>query len=674
MTSDLSGPLPKPKQNNLWFHYNSSESVIVFLHGIFSDSRSCWLHEDRMNSARSVYWPALIKSDRRFGDPSIYLAGFYTDLDAGPYEIRNCADEVFRALDREDAEGRPSPMSKSNIVFVCHSTGGIVARYLLEVNETRFVAKKLGLILIASPSYGSKWSDRLDLLAKLYNQQLGIQLQWGNWSLRDLDARFKDLLYQHRLPGLRGIEAHENHFIFHRRWLPNKSLVVTEESAGRYFGAPVLLRNTNHFTCVKPDSERHPAHELIVDFWTKDMTKPLMHPNVILGSFAPEYLKVRLEHARRLRMLVMRSNHWFEAHQEWLMQRLMEGKLAIEILLPEPSNDNLITQLRSMYADLTSSALAQSIRAVIARLLLMRAALPADRKDTLRIATHEYYPPYSAYLFDEDELWYIPYHRKVGQLPVFVYSKPLNGLAVYEDFRTLPVWPLTDDAWKRRLATHIHSRFKELLVDRSSLDTWLKQSRQRGAKVIVFGGFVRDSIHAFVHSQHLDPRDLDLVVDSIADTRSDGIQNHFGGIKWETEDGLRVDCWDLAATYAFRRALISPATLENLSRTTVYRLNGCYLDLDDGMLYGEEAIADIFARRVAFNCKDYLDTFPAYQAFRAIDLADRLCYELDDEVKEFISQTLRAAGPRHFEQQVREHRPNLDANFLRACFDRYINI
>lgn len=89
------------------------------------------------------------------------------------------------------------------------------------------------------------------------------------------------------------------------------------------------------------------------------------------------------------------------------------------------------------------------------------------------------------------------------------------------------------------------------------------------------------------------------------------------------------------------------------------------------MLHGEEAIADVFARRVVFNCKHYLDTFPEYQAFRAIDLADRLCYELDDDVKEFISQTLRAAGPRHFEQQVREHRPDLDASFLRARFDRY---
>jgi hypothetical protein len=672
MAHDLSDPLPESKQNNLWFHYNDSESVIVFLHGIFSDSQGCWLCKDKTNPARSIYWPALIKSDARLSDPSIYLAGFYTAFDAGPYEVRNCADEVFRALDREDAEGRPGPLSKPSIVFICHSTGGIVARYLLEENESRFVAKKIGLVLIASPSYGSKLSDRLGWLAQLYNQRLGEQLQWGNWSLRDLDARFKNLVNQHRLPGLRGIEAYENHFVFHRRLLPSKTLVVTEESAGRYFGAPVLLRNTNHFSCVKPDSLHHPAHELLVDFWTKEMAKPLLHPNVILNSFEPEYLKNRLEHTRRLRMLVMRSSHWFATNREWLMQRMRDGKLEMEILLPEPANDNLMTELRSMYDNLTPSALAESIRAVIARLLLMRAALPADLKDKLRIATHEYYPPYSAYLFDDDELWYIPYHRKAGQLPVFVYSKPLKNIAVYEDFRTLPAWSLTDDAWRRRLAKHVQSRFNNLIDGCSLLNTWLKQSQKSGGKVLVFGGFVRDSIHSFVHSQHPDPRDLDLVVDGIADIRSNAVQNHFGGRRWETDGGLRVDCWDLASTYAFCHDLISPATVENLPRTTVYRLNGCCLDLGSGMLYGEEAIADIFARRVAFNCKDYLYEFPQYQAFRAIDLAERLCYELDDEVKEFISQTLRTAGAQLFEHQVREHRPDLDASFLRTYFDRYV--
>ena len=41
------------------------------------------------------------------------------------------------------------------------------------------------------------------------------------------------------------------------RFLPDKKLVVPESSASHYFGAPVYLRGTNHFTTVKPTGIDH---------------------------------------------------------------------------------------------------------------------------------------------------------------------------------------------------------------------------------------------------------------------------------------------------------------------------------------------------------------------------------------------------------------------------------
>lgn len=259
--------LPAPGANNFWYLNRQTESVIVFVHGIFSDSRDCWLHLNRSNPPESSYWPALIESDPRFKAVSVYMGGYYTAVDAGPYEVRNCADELFRAMNRIEEDGSPPVMSRERLLFVCHSTGGIVARYLLEYYVEQLRSKSIGLMLVASPSYGSKWADKLSLLSRFYNQSLGIQLRWGNWSLRDLDARFKDLVNNRAIPSLIGVEAYENKFIFHRKWLPDRSVVVTEESAGRYFGAPVLLRGTDHFSSVKPPNLKHPAHELLVDFW-----------------------------------------------------------------------------------------------------------------------------------------------------------------------------------------------------------------------------------------------------------------------------------------------------------------------------------------------------------------------------------------------------------------------
>lgn len=260
--------IPQPGKNNLWFQYNASDAVLVFLHGVLSDSRGCWLYNDKKYPENNCYWPDLITSDARFNRISIYLAGYYTAPDSGPYEIRNCADEVFAALKRQDIDGHPSVMEKEKIIFVCHSMGGIVARYLLEANHHEFRKKRVGLVLIASPSYGSELANSLDNIIAFFNNQQGTQLQWGNWSLRDLDDRFRELKEKRRIPNLSGVELYENHFIVHFKWFPifRRKLVVAKESAGRYFGAPKQLPKADHFSSCKPRDKSDTVHQYLFDF------------------------------------------------------------------------------------------------------------------------------------------------------------------------------------------------------------------------------------------------------------------------------------------------------------------------------------------------------------------------------------------------------------------------
>ena len=97
--------LPAPGANNFWYLNRQKKSVIVFVHGILSDSRGCWSYEDNRDQSKNMYWPALIESDPRLSEASIYMGGYYTAVDAGPYEIRNCAGELFSAMDRVDEHG-----------------------------------------------------------------------------------------------------------------------------------------------------------------------------------------------------------------------------------------------------------------------------------------------------------------------------------------------------------------------------------------------------------------------------------------------------------------------------------------------------------------------------------------------------------------------------------------
>jgi hypothetical protein len=268
--------LPQKATNNLWFHYNESDAVLVFLHGVLSDSRGCWLYEDAKDLGQHSYWPELIESDQRFKNIAIYLAGYYTAPDSGTYEIRNCADEVFAALTRKDITGHPPILAKQKIIFVCHSMGGIVARYLLEANQRDFEKKQVGLVLIASPSYGSTLANSLNNLISFFNQQQGVQLQWGNWSLRDLDDRFRELKEKKQIPSLAGIELYENHFILHWKWFPafQRKLVVTKESAGRYFGAAKQLAKTDHFSICKPREKTDLVHQYLLDFLSDNALLP----------------------------------------------------------------------------------------------------------------------------------------------------------------------------------------------------------------------------------------------------------------------------------------------------------------------------------------------------------------------------------------------------------------
>ena len=262
--------LPPKGTNNFWYCLNDSSSVIVFVHGILSDSRGCWLSEEE---GRTTYWPQLVTQDARLQHPTVFLGGFYTAVDAGKYDIADCAKELLNGLSVPDSQLHRTPLEQKRIVFICHSTGGIVVRYMLTRNADRFKEKEIGLVLLASPSYGSRLADTLGGLAGFYDNQLGLHLKWGNDVLRNLDDEFKELLDSKASPRLVGIEACENHFILHRKWLPDERVVVERESAGRYFTVR-MLQNTDHFSTVKPTGFDHPAHKLLVEFWLRHFGPP----------------------------------------------------------------------------------------------------------------------------------------------------------------------------------------------------------------------------------------------------------------------------------------------------------------------------------------------------------------------------------------------------------------
>jgi hypothetical protein len=253
--------------NHSWPQYRGAGAVMVFVHGVLSSSRSCWF-----NRRHGTFWPNLIADDPGFNNFSLFLGGYYTGLEQGELGIADHAEELLRALAVEIG-GNPAVLDHGTIVFVCHSLGGAVVRYLIECWRESFKDKTIGLVLIASPAHGSGYANSIDSLIRLYQHEAGRQLQYRSPELRDLDKRFRRLLNEHLMPRLRGVEFYEQFFFGPKwlRWLPPRwrfAPVVPRNSMGLYFGEPRLIAGSDHSSCVKPARATDDVHRYLREFCT----------------------------------------------------------------------------------------------------------------------------------------------------------------------------------------------------------------------------------------------------------------------------------------------------------------------------------------------------------------------------------------------------------------------
>ena len=223
---------------------------------------------------------------------------------------------------------------------------------------------------------------------------------------------------------------------------------------------------------------------------------------------------------------------------------------------------------------------------------------------------------------------------------------------------------------RREIETSIAQEFARSVAASPALAE-LVEKLSASAPVLIFGGFVRDRIHNLVHCAKRTSRDIDLVLcGKLRERPQRVVRNKFSGYRRRLADDLTVDYWELDKTYAFRRGIFEP-TVKNLPLTTVYTLNACVFDLLNLRLTEHRAISSIAKRAISFNCKDYLNKFPKYQAFRAIDFAHRLDYRLDDEVKCFVRKQIHNSKLEQFVDAVKIHRREITTKAIKEMFERY---
>lgn len=249
--------MPEVVDHKSWVNVSQSDTVIVFIHGLLSSPLACW------TSKGGQYWPKMLMEDVAFANVSTYVAEYNTEISSGAYDIDQCAKSILDDL-RIPVGSEKTPISYKNIIFVCHSLGGVIARRMLEQYREFFSEKNIGLVLIASPSLGSSYATALQSILKVYGHSVGLQLRENSESLVDLDNRFRNLIQNNPFLSFSGAEACENHGPLKFKYLPIRTRPIVEQnSASRYFGSAKIIFGTDHSSIVKPNSLSHPSHKFL---------------------------------------------------------------------------------------------------------------------------------------------------------------------------------------------------------------------------------------------------------------------------------------------------------------------------------------------------------------------------------------------------------------------------
>ncbi|QXT35816.1 putative lipase [Sphingomonas sanguinis] len=234
-----------------WLREPTAGRAIIFVHGLWSNNHSAW-------SSADTSWPELVFADPQLDGYGIYLFDYQTTTSSRLYGAGDAAKSLT-ALMRSDGL-----VDLSEIVFVCHSQGGIVVRHHLvrEQREYERQRTRVGLLLVASPSLGSHYAS---LGAFLFHhvQLRGLRFSQDNKWLNELDADFIDMKEKDLFP-LFGKELVEEHPMFLRGLLSGWQ-IVAPHSAAKYFAKSRIIANTDHGSIAKPTSlESEQQRELVL--------------------------------------------------------------------------------------------------------------------------------------------------------------------------------------------------------------------------------------------------------------------------------------------------------------------------------------------------------------------------------------------------------------------------
>jgi len=251
-STEVSAPEPVRQggaANTSFYVRNSARGrVIVFVHGLFGDAVSTWTNRN------GTYWPTLVARDPIFDDSDIYVHSFPSPILQRSYDT----DELAERL-RIDLSAHDVLRDHKEIVFVCHSMGGIVVRAFLL--KTRLRPTQVPMLFLAStPTTGAEVAQLASALSR--NPQadyllpgdtaIYVRKVQADWLGTSLDPETD---YPNRIATFCAYEKLATYGI----------KIVQQQSATALCNRPLTAIDEDHIDIVKPSGIGADVHRALED-------------------------------------------------------------------------------------------------------------------------------------------------------------------------------------------------------------------------------------------------------------------------------------------------------------------------------------------------------------------------------------------------------------------------
>lgn len=241
-----------------WIKKPQHHTTVIFLHGILSSSEECWKNKE------GIHWYELLQEDVKEDGLGIYTFSYNTGIFIGNYCLSDAVDSLKEHLILDEVIGK-----EKQLIFVCHSMGGIIARKFIVDRQVDLINfnVRIGLFLVASPSLGSDYANFITSVAQILNiknvQAEALRFNENNTWLNDLDKNFQNVKESKSITII-GKELIEDTPIILKRWF--KKQVVQPFSGARYFGEYLKIPKSDHSTIAKPKNRDAIQHRLLCKF------------------------------------------------------------------------------------------------------------------------------------------------------------------------------------------------------------------------------------------------------------------------------------------------------------------------------------------------------------------------------------------------------------------------